>query len=166
MPNPSKGFTPLWKPAIAAGPLVLLASLLAAAAPATGLLPGEWEISTVMAVKAMPGASPMVAEMMAKAGARPQVQRRCLTAADLGPRPESAFVGPNCKPDKVRIGGGTYDIKAICTDPDGGTGTMETKGSYTPATFDQVSNIKRVSGPGGNTMLAFNTSGRRLGKCA
>jgi hypothetical protein len=148
---------------LAAMPLLLG---LAAATASEGLVPGQWQTTSVLQVKAMPNAPPQVAALFAQAAAKPTISTVCVTAAQLRDDPQRILRSrPNCRTSRFVMAGGRYEVDSVCTDRDGSQLAESARGTYTPMTFASTVELTGISGPSAHTRLSFKLDGRRLAAC-
>ena len=145
----------------------MLAIVLAGAAATmawaqgSGVQPGQWETKMTINTVDMPGAPPMVANMMR---GRTTTINHCIT-------PEQATKGPQemmknnktCTFTRYSVTGGRLSSEMVCKQG-GGTTTATSSGSYTSTSFNATGRIVTTGGPMPMTMTS-TTVGHRLGDC-
>ncbi|MCP3734656.1 DUF3617 domain-containing protein [Sphingomonas sp. RP10(2022)] len=135
--------------------------LLVAATNGVPIQAGSWSVRTDITDLQMPGAPPMLAKLFAK---RPQTWKGCVSQADAakGP-PLGTFARAGCTVTQTLSAKGVFTSHAVCPQPDGGTGTTDVSGTYTPTTFDAVARSVQT---GKHPMtMSLKLTGQRTGGC-
>lgn len=132
----------------------------AALAQTVKMQPGLWEdVATTTAVE-MPGAPPALVKMMI---GKVMTIRHCLTDADAEQGPQAAMKkNPSCAITYHMEASGRFSSTMICKEA-GGTMTMASSGTASPAAFTSTSKITRT---GSQPMTITSTTiGRRVAAC-
>lgn len=138
--------------------------------PGAPIRPGQWERRyeiTGIELPDVPAGAGRDA-MIAAARRDPQVENFCqeVTTEQSAPEPKAVFemMGEQCTYDHFRMGAGSFDAMARCSDADGKPVTNMVSGRYDPASFVIRMNIEMPTA-GGRMKLAMSVSGRRTGEC-
>lgn len=137
-----------------------LAAVPAFAAPQ--ITPGEWEVRSKVTSIAVSGMSP---EMMQAMKGKGSVIRHCITPEQAEKTPEQLFKATEgtCSYSRFSMKGGRLDAVMQCAQPHGKMiGTI--RGSYTPVSYQMVSEMK-MTGPHGKMAMTSVGSGKRIGAC-
>ena len=135
--------------------------LLTAATNGVPIQAGAWSVRTDITDLQMPGAPPILAKLFAK---RPKTWKGCVSQADAakGP-PLGTFARAGCTVTQSLSAKGVFTSRAVCSQPDGGIGTTDVSGTYTPNTFNAVAKSVQT---GKNPMtMSLKLTGQRTGGC-
>lgn len=132
-----------------------------ALAQATPVQPGEWETKVTIDAVDMPGAPPMVANMMR---GRTTTVKHCITAADAAKGPQEMLKSnKSCTFTRYSMAGGKLSSEMVCKQG-GSTMTATSTGSFTPTSFTGTGKAVTTGGAMPMTMSS-TTVGRRIGDC-
>ena len=117
---------------------------LAETAPSARIEPGLWEVSSAVTSGDMPGAQADVGAVTRQA---PTVSRRCLTPADAARGPEALLLNarPDCTASRSTMADGKLDALLHCAPGTKDAMTVAIKASFTPKSYEAVSNIVMAS---------------------
>jgi hypothetical protein len=150
----------LMKCARASGLTLLLATASLAGTPSPLVEPGQWEMTVTIDSIDMPGAPPMIANIMR---GHKMTIRHCITPEEASRGPQDVMKSNNsCAFTRYSAVGGKLSSEMVCKQP-GGTMTVENEGTFTPTTFTASG---RSVTTGGRAMSTTSTSsGHRIGEC-
>lgn len=132
-----------------------------AAAQASGITPGEWDIAVTMNNVEMAG-NPDVARMMKGKTTR---VRHCITVADAARGPQDMLgATKGCKFTRYTMVAGRLTAAMTCQQPGGGTMTGSSTGTFTPTAFT-ASGQSSITGGAMQMKMSSTTVGKRLGPC-
>ncbi|CAN5333839.1 hypothetical protein BH09PSE4_BH09PSE4_07540 [soil metagenome] len=138
--------------------LFLLAAMLLVGAT-TPIQPGKWQ--TTVTIVDVQGGMPGMAAMMK---GRPTVVSACVSPVDAARGPRAAIEKTNgaCHYISYAVSGGRISSVMQCVRP-GGTMTVRSSGSYSPAMID-VHGVATMTG-GMAMTLKTHTISKRIGGC-
>ena len=149
----------------AGGAAVAMTAATLAAAQTPAILPGQWESSTTISIKALPGTSPQVLAMLAKQQARPVVVRTCVTPQEAARGPVNSFSDRDCKLVRSSYGGGRMSAETVCN-RNGMVTRMTMTGRYTPTSYTIEGAMNGASGSRPMAMTVGITGRRVAATCA
>jgi Protein of unknown function (DUF3617) len=122
--------------------------------------PGQWEMAVTVNTVDMPGAPPMVANMMR---GRTTTIKHCITPDEALRGPQEAMKSnKSCAFTRYTAAGGKLSSEMVCKQG-GGTMTVVTSGTFTPTSF-AATGQSVMTGRANMTMTTTST-GRRVGEC-
>ena len=130
-------------------------------APEESIDPGLWEVTATVDSGAMPGAQTDAGKAMKQA---PTVSRHCLPPEDAAKGPLALFLltRPDCSFTRSTMAGGQLDAMLSCAPGTPQAMTVAIKGSFSPKSYEAVSNIVMS---GGKTMTVAATA-KWIGACS
>jgi hypothetical protein len=143
---------------------LILAVIGAALSPAVsvgqgaGLNPGKWSISSTIVSVDMPGAPPMVAQMMA---GKTMTTSQCITA-EMAAKGQTSKPAKDCTMTHMSWAGGKMSSEMVCQ-TGGGTMTTTDTGSFTTNSYAVDGKVVMTGKT--NMTQVVKVSGKRVGDC-
>jgi hypothetical protein len=143
---------------------VVIAAVAAALLPAvsagqgSGMTPGKWQVSSTIVSVDMPGAPPMVAQMMA---GKTTTMTQCITP-DMASKGQTARPAKDCTMTHASMLGGKISSEMVCQ-VGGGTMTTTDTGTFTPTSYD-IQGKMVMTGKASMTQV-IKIAGKRVGDC-
>jgi hypothetical protein len=124
----------------------------------SGLTPGKWSVSSTIVSVDMPGAPPMVAQMMA---GKTTTITECITP-DMASKGQTARPAKDCTMSHVSMAGGKMSSEMVCQ-VGGGTMTTTDTGTFSPTSFT-IDGKSVMTGKASMTQV-MKIAGKRVGDC-
>ncbi len=126
---------------------------LAEGAAAPRFEPGLWEVSSTVASGDTTGAN------------APSMSQRCLTPEEAAKGPEGLLLSarPDCKASRSAMADGKLDTLLHCAPDTKDAMTVAIKASFTPKSYEAVSNIVMANG---GVAMTVTVTGKWVGACS